>query len=100
MGMGYRRAMSTTTSQRPVAVSGLIKAVMTAAIVVCNRAVEQGVNALDTSRRSRWCSAPSRLSRPFVTLSHSRPEVMPWASSASPFGTINRLSRNTLRTKW
>ena len=53
IGIGYRRAMSATTSQRPVLVTGSTSSVMTPAIVVFSRAVDRGVNALETSRRSR-----------------------------------------------
>ncbi len=45
IGIGYRRAMSATTSQRPVMVTGSTSSVMTSAIVVCSRAVDRGVNA-------------------------------------------------------
>jgi hypothetical protein len=53
IGIGYCRAMSATTSQRPAIVTGSTSSVMTPAIVVFNRAVDRGVNAWETSRRSR-----------------------------------------------
>ena len=53
IGIGYRRAMSATASQRPVMVTGSTNSVMTSTIVLCSRAVDRGVNAWETSRRSR-----------------------------------------------
>ena len=53
IGIGYRRAMSATTSQRPVLVTGSTSSVMTPTIVVCQSCGRPGVNALETSRRSR-----------------------------------------------
>jgi hypothetical protein len=97
IGIGYRRAMSATTSQRPVMVTASTSSVMTSMIVLCSRAVDRGVNAWETSRRNRWCSVPSRHSRPVVALSHSGPYVMPCAASTRPLGMQNRASRNTVR---
>ena len=77
IGIGYCWAMSVTTSHRPCAVSGSTSSPITAWIVGRIRAAERGANALDTSRRSRWCSWSLTLRMLLTTRSHSGPEVMP-----------------------
>ena len=62
IGIGYRTGMPATASpSAPTPVSGSTSSVMTSTMVACRRAVDRGVNALETSQRSRLCSAPSRL---------------------------------------
>ena len=53
-------------------------------IVVRSRAVARGEKALDTKRRRRWCSSPSRLIRLVATRSHNGPEVMPCSARNIP----------------
>ena len=90
--------MSSTTSQRPAATSGSVSSVMISVMVVSRRPTERGVNAFDTSRRSRVWSSPLMLSRVVLARCHSGPDVMPCASSPSPSGTHIRGSRSALRT--
>jgi hypothetical protein len=86
MGTGYGRAMSVTTSQWPRRLMGSTISSMTSAIVVCSRSTARGVNAFDTTLRTRWCRAPSMPSKEFCTLSHNGPEVMPWTVRMYPGG--------------
>ena len=83
-GIGYWRAMSVTTSQRPWALWRSTSPVMMSTIVVRSRGVALGVKALHTSRRSRWCSSPLRLRMLAATRSQSGPEVMPCAARNIP----------------
>ena len=89
-GTGYGRAMSATTSQRPSAISGSVNCVMMSVIVVSRRATALGVNAFDSSRRSRAWSSPLTLSSDAVTRSHKGPDVMPCASRPRPGGGVIR----------
>jgi hypothetical protein len=46
-------------SHRPAAVCASISSVITSTHAARIRKAVRGVNARDTNRRSRWCSAPS-----------------------------------------
>ena len=73
IGTGYGRAMSATTSQRPCALIGSISPLITSTMMSSSRVTDRGVNAFDTSRRSRAWSSPLMASRVVLARCHSGP---------------------------
>ena len=80
IGVGYRRAISATTSHFPLAAIGSTSSVMTSSMSVRSRSAPRGVNAFETSRRSRWCVSPCNPRMLRLALSQTGPDVMPCAA--------------------
>ena len=71
---------------------------ITSTMMSSSRVTDRGVNAFDTSRRSRVWSSPFMASREVLARCHSGPEVMPCVSRPSPAAPWNRGSRSVART--